>query len=70
MKNPKVAMYDTVEFVRKGKSVYGQVESIRENTVMVSVDLQTQEMLGLPNMYTVVNHKNYNVHSEKNVVFQ
>lgn len=61
MKKTKVQMFDTVEFMRKGKSAYGQVVSIRESTVMVSLDPQTQEMLGLPNAYTVVNHKNYKI---------
>lgn len=70
MKNSKeVALFDDIEFERKGKSVYGQVVCIRENTVMVSVDLLTQEMLNLPNTYTVVNHKNYKVLSVKNNVF-
>jgi|GEM_PF-7030183 len=68
MKNPKVTMLDTVEFVRKGKSAYGKVVSIRECTVMVSVDLQTQNMLGLPNMFTVVNHKNYKIQPNAHVL--
>ncbi|MED3804418.1 hypothetical protein P4562_21190 [Lysinibacillus xylanilyticus] len=46
-KSKEVALFDDVEFERKGKSVYGQVVSIRESTVIVSVDLLTQEMLGI-----------------------
>lgn len=56
---------DQIQFVRKGQLVTGVVENIRENTVIVSVDRNTQRTLDLPNMYTVVNHKNYSIKGKK-----
>jgi len=58
---------DQIQFVRKGHSVTGVVEKVRTNTVIVSVDRKTQRTLDLPNMYTVVNHKNYSIKEKQSV---
>lgn len=48
-------------FNRKNKEIEGVVHTIRENSVIVQVDIEVQKYLEIENDLTVVNHKNYRV---------
>lgn len=50
-----------ITFIRKGVALKGIVEFIREASVIVSVDDDVKNILGLDNHLTVVNHANYKV---------
>jgi uncharacterized protein YkvS len=50
---------DKIEFKRKKHIVNGVVTSLRENTVIVSLENDDAKKLELPDHQTVVSHKNY-----------
>jgi uncharacterized protein YkvS len=50
---------DKIEFKRRNHIVNGVVTSLRENTVIVSVEKDVAKKLDLPDHQTVVAHKNY-----------
>ncbi|NQD67588.1 DUF2187 family protein [Bacillus haikouensis] len=64
---------DKIEFKRKKHIVNGVVTSLRENTVIVSVENNDAKKLDLPDHQTVVSHKNYVIveraDTEKHPVF-
>ncbi|PIJ95598.1 DUF2187 family protein [Lysinibacillus sphaericus] len=52
---------DIVAFTRSNFSCEGVVITVRSETVMVELQFEYAEMLGLTNNLTVVNHKNYRI---------
>ncbi|WP_050614175.1 DUF2187 family protein [Bacillus testis] len=48
---------DIITFERKGLSISGKVTRLRENSVMVEIDLEIAKELDYPNNYTVVNYR-------------
>lgn len=59
----KIKVGDSVTFTRKKMMISGEVIQIGENTVMVKVDESTRRLLEISTNETVVNHKNYTIHS-------
>lgn len=59
--NSKANMNDTVLFVKNGKEIVGTVINIRENTVVIEINLKVAKEVGIENARTVVNHRNYKV---------
>lgn len=60
-KKGHAAVGNTVRFSRNGINICGQVESYRENTVIVSISDEDAAKLHLESPLTLVNHKNYEV---------
>ena len=50
-----------ISFHRKEREIEGVIDQIRENSVIVKVDVDVQKYLDIENELTVVNHKNYRV---------
>lgn len=50
-----------IQFIRNELTISGVVDEVRDNTVIVQLDAQTQRVLDLSTNQTVVNHKNYQI---------
>ncbi|MER2005809.1 MAG: DUF2187 family protein [Psychrobacillus sp.] len=59
--NNGVAIDKFIEFTRHDKKITGQVVHIRELSVIVKLEAEDVQFLGLENELTVVNHKKYKV---------
>lgn len=48
-----------IGFERRGKTIHGKVVHIKEVSIIVQLQQEDIDFLGLENELTVVNHKNY-----------
>lgn len=57
VKNAKVG--DSIYFTRKKLTIFGTVQMVRDNSVIVEIGPLESVHLGIPGQSTVVAHKNY-----------
>lgn len=66
LKKEHASIGNTIKFERNGYTIYGEVESYREHTVLVLISDADAAKLHLESPITLVNHKNYTVISSDN----